>query len=75
MSRDDNDAVIVRSTIDLAHNLGRDVTAEGIENFDTWNLLQMLGCDTAQGYYICRPVPGAELLRWLDACGGRFLPE
>lgn len=75
MSHDDNDAVIVRSTIDLAHNLGRDVTAEGIENLETWNLLQMLGCDMAQGFFICPPLPDTGLLQWLNACGGRFRPQ
>ena len=66
MDQDDNDAVIVRSTIDLAHNLGLRVTAEGVESLEIWNLLEMLGCDTAQGYYISPPLPAAEFERWMD---------
>lgn len=66
MDQDDNDAVIVRSTIDLAHNLGLRVTAEGVETLEIWNLLEMLGCDTAQGYYISPPLPAAEFERWME---------
>jgi diguanylate cyclase (GGDEF)-like protein len=65
MERDDNDAVIVRSTIDLARNLGLRVVAEGVENPAIWHLLAALRCDQAQGYYLTRPVPAAELLAWL----------
>ena len=65
MHNDDNDAVIVRSTIDLAHNLGLKVTAEGVENQDTWEILTMLGCDTSQGYFMSKPQPAENLLRWL----------
>jgi diguanylate cyclase (GGDEF)-like protein len=49
MKEDNNDAVIVRSTIDLAHNMNLRVTAEGVENRETWDLLCALGCDMAQG--------------------------
>ena len=65
MTKDDNDAVIVRSTIDLAHNLGLTVVAEGVEDQDTWNLLEILRCDTIQGYFLSRPLPSAELLAWV----------
>lgn len=65
MCNDDNDAVIVRSTIDLAHNLGLKVTAEGVENRDTWEILTMLGCDTSQGYFMCKPQPVDRLEQWL----------
>lgn len=57
MLESENNAVIVKSTIDLAHNLGLNVIAEGIENTQTWDLLQTLGCDTGQGYHVCRPAP------------------
>jgi EAL domain-containing protein (putative c-di-GMP-specific phosphodiesterase class I) len=66
MTRDENDAMIVRSTIDLGHNLGRKVVAEGVENRETWNRLAALGCDSAQGYYMSRPIPPADLPRWLN---------
>lgn len=65
MHNNDNDAVIVRSTIDLAHNLGLKVVAEGIENKDIYDLLIILGCDIAQGYYISHPLPLNELHQWL----------
>ncbi|MEQ6340773.1 MAG: EAL domain-containing protein [Gammaproteobacteria bacterium] len=71
MAVDDNDAVIVRSTIDLAHNIGLAVVAEGVEDKATYDLLTRLGCDVAQGYYISRPIPAEELERWLvESCWG-----
>lgn len=60
------DAVIVRSTIQLAHNLGLKVVAEGVENRETLRMLITMGCDMAQGYYISHPRPAEELL-----CGFR----
>lgn len=69
MTDDDNDAVIVRSTIDLAHNLGLRVVAEGVENRDTLELLKLLGCDITQGYYLSRPVPAAKVCDWLKQHG------
>ena len=65
MTEDDNDAVIVRSTIDLAHNLGFLVVAEGVETRDALDLLAVLGCDHAQGYHISRPLPADELILWI----------
>jgi len=58
-------AVIVRSTIDLGHNLERTVTAEGVEDEDTLEKLRELGCDRAQGYFMSRPLPASELVKWL----------
>ncbi|HWB72857.1 MAG TPA: EAL domain-containing protein [Egibacteraceae bacterium] len=60
-----SDAVIVRSTIDLARNLGLRVVAEGVEDRATWNRLVTLGCDVAQGYYLSHPVTIARLDDWL----------
>ena len=65
MANSDNDAVIVRSTIDLARNLGLHVVAEGVETEQAWDQLSELGCTLAQGYYLSRPVPAAELTDWL----------
>jgi diguanylate cyclase (GGDEF)-like protein len=62
-----SDAVIVRSTVDLGHNLGLRVVAEGVEDEATWQELATLGCDTVQGYYLARPMPAAELVAWLAA--------
>lgn len=67
MDTDENDAVIVRSTIDLAHNMGRKVVAEGIESQDIYDLLDMLGCDMAQGFHICHPLPAEALQPWLES--------
>lgn len=64
MNTDDNDAMIVRSTIDLAHNLGMQVIAEGIEDKNAIELLTILGCELGQGYYISRPIPDDKLEKW-----------
>lgn len=56
--------IIIKSIIDLAHNLGLQVTAEGVETAAAMDLLVALGCDKAQGYYIAKPMPGAALLDW-----------
>jgi diguanylate cyclase (GGDEF)-like protein len=56
---------IVRSTIDLGHQLGMSVVAEGVEDQETLNRLAEAGCDVAQGFHIARPMPEAALLAWL----------
>ena len=56
---------IVKSVIDLAHDLGLTATAEGVETQAVLDLLRHLGCDQAQGYFIARPMPGDELADWL----------
>jgi diguanylate cyclase (GGDEF)-like protein/PAS domain S-box-containing protein len=61
-----DDAVIVRSIVDLGHNLGLAVVAEGVEDERTLAALAALGCDQAQGYLLSRPVPADQLLTWLD---------
>jgi EAL domain-containing protein (putative c-di-GMP-specific phosphodiesterase class I) len=61
MTSDENDATIVRSTIDLGRNLGLKVVAEGVEDDETWHRLQLLGCDTVQGYHLSRPLPAARI--------------
>jgi EAL domain-containing protein (putative c-di-GMP-specific phosphodiesterase class I) len=67
MATSDADAAIVRTVIDLAHNLGKQVCAEGVEDEATWTRLCEMGCDLAQGYWIARPLPAAELKQWLAA--------
>ncbi len=62
---DEADAAIVRSTVALGHALGLRVVAEGVEDEEAWDLLAEMGCDLAQGYYVCRPLPGPKLRRWL----------
>jgi diguanylate cyclase (GGDEF)-like protein len=66
MEQNENDAVIVRSIIDLAHNLGLKVVAEGVDTKDAWDTLTVLGCDHSQGYYMSKPLPAGELLKWLE---------
>jgi len=65
MSTDKNDEVIVRSTIDLAHNLGLRVVAEGVERQEAWEMLNELDCDMAQGYYISQALAPMEFAAWL----------
>ena len=62
---DENDAIIVKSTIDLAHNLGLQVTAEGVETEEMLKRLSYFNCDIAQGYLIASPMPFAALQKWL----------
>jgi diguanylate cyclase (GGDEF)-like protein len=63
LATDEDDLAIVRSTIRLGHELGLSVTAEGVENAASFSLLRELGCDVAQGYYIGRPKPAAEVVQ------------
>lgn len=67
MLASESDAVIVRATVDLAHNLGLKVTAEGIENPEALEMLKQFGCDIGQGFLFARPMPKAELEAWLSA--------
>jgi hypothetical protein len=66
MVEDENDAVIVRSTIDLARNLGLAVVAEGVESAELMGALAALSCDIAQGFHISRPLPADALSDWLQ---------
>jgi diguanylate cyclase (GGDEF)-like protein len=63
MAVDASDAAIVHSTIDLAHNLGLRVVAEGVESEGAWHRLAKLGCDFAQGYHLSRPLPPDAVTR------------
>jgi diguanylate cyclase (GGDEF)-like protein/PAS domain S-box-containing protein len=62
----EEDEIIVRSTVELAHSLGLEVVAEGVEKRAVMERLAELGCDLAQGFYLGRPVPPEELAIWLD---------
>jgi diguanylate cyclase (GGDEF)-like protein/PAS domain S-box-containing protein len=68
MDSDEDDATIVRSTIELGRSLGLDVVAEGVETQAVWDRLAALGCNYAQGYHLTRPLPADELACW---CGAR----
>jgi EAL domain-containing protein (putative c-di-GMP-specific phosphodiesterase class I) len=62
-----SDMLLVESTIELAHGLGRRVIAEGIEDPETLEMLRSIGCDIAQGYYLARPMRLEALATLLDA--------
>jgi len=65
MIKDEDDAMIVRSTIDLAHNLGLTTVAEGVEDEATLEQLRKLDCDMAQGYLISRPLSADDFFRFM----------
>ena len=67
VARNGSDALIVRSIIDLGHNLGFRVVAEGVEDAAAWDLLSQLGCDAVQGYHISHPLPQVKFADWLRA--------
>ena len=76
MMGDSASVSIVRSIIELGHNMGLKVVAEGVENQEPWDTLVTLGCDLAQGYYLCPPTAAADLTRWFreSAWGPQFTP-
>lgn len=71
LTRDHDDAVIVRSAVDLGHDLGLTVVAEGVEDEETMEALNVLGIDAAQGFHLGRPMPEEDLWRWFwERAGG-----
>lgn len=66
MSSDTEAQVIVKICIMLGKMLGMKLVAEGIETQQTWDMLEALGCDSAQGYFIARPMPADQLLKWVN---------
>ena len=74
MVEDLDDAKIVRSTIDLAHNLGLTVVAEGVESAKVWDMLRELNCDEAQGYHMGRPMPATEIAQWSAGWAAKHRP-
>ncbi len=65
LARDASDAIIVRSTIDLGHNMGLVVVAEGVEDQPTFDQLRALGCDMVQGYLLSAPLAAGEVEDWM----------
>ncbi|MEN8134070.1 MAG: EAL domain-containing protein [Thermodesulfobacteriota bacterium] len=65
--QNEDNAVVVKSTIEMVHNIGRKVVAEGVEDEDTLQFLGELGCDIIQGFHLCRPLPVDEFQQWLTA--------
>jgi diguanylate cyclase len=70
MESDAGNATIVQSTVDLGHNLGLEVVAEGVESAEIYNTLAELGCDYAQGYFLSKPLEPAKTTIWLEVFGG-----
>ncbi len=64
MLTNDSDATIVNATIQLGHNLGLQVVAEGVENHQTFNALKAMGCDLQQGFFISKPLPAEGIVAW-----------
>jgi diguanylate cyclase (GGDEF)-like protein/PAS domain S-box-containing protein len=69
MTDNPDDVSIVRSIVDLGHNLGMKVLAEGVEDASALQILEGLGCDLVQGYHLSRPLPSKEVAPWLEASG------
>jgi len=69
MAEDEQSATLARSIVELGHNLGLSVVAEGVEDADVAALLTDAGCDMAQGYYFSRPISGLDMTRWLRSRG------
>lgn len=67
MPNDARDRSIVESTVSLAHSLGMEVVAEGVETEDIVHILKQANCDTGQGYHWSRPVPPEALADWVNA--------
>ena len=63
-----DDEIIVRSTIELGHNMGLQVVAEGVESLEILEQLDRLGCDIAQGYLLSKPLPASAFSAWLESC-------
>jgi diguanylate cyclase (GGDEF)-like protein len=75
MARDAGDAVIVRSTIELAHNMGLDVVAEGVEDEATFERLRALGCDMVQGFYLSKPLTAVDVPVWMRSSRAKAAAE
>jgi diguanylate cyclase len=70
MHTDAGNATIVQSTVDLGHNLGLEVVAEGVETLESYNELAKLGCDYAQGYFLSKPLSPEKMSVWLEVFSG-----
>lgn len=77
MDKGAKDDVIVRSTIELAHNLGLKAVAEGVESEEVWDRLKAMGCDSAQGYYMSKPLSSEKFIEWMQSSpwGGQLAPD
>jgi len=69
MDKNSKNALIVRSTIELARKLDMKITAEGVENAAVCNILKEYGCNSAQGYFFSKPVNDIEFTSWFSNSG------
>ena len=66
LDKDIDDQKIVRSTIEMAHNLGLTTIAEGVENSPSIEMLKSMNCDAIQGYFLSKPITSEDLISWLE---------
>ena len=66
---------IYNASLSLARQLGMEIVAEGVEDRDDWDYLRQTGCDLAQGYFIAKPMPAADLPAWMEAWQERLRGE
>ena len=69
---DSDDAVIVKSTIDLGHSMGLKVVAEGVDKAESWQFLAQLGCDLAQGYFVSHPLKPQDIPAWVTRLNAKL---
>lgn len=72
MTQGNDDAVIVNTTLNMSHNLGLKVVAEGVESDEILRTLKLMGCDAVQGYYLTRPIKASEFEQWVESSGYRI---
>jgi EAL domain-containing protein (putative c-di-GMP-specific phosphodiesterase class I) len=75
MTTDDSDKVLVHSAVELGHNLGMSVVAEGVEDQETLTALTAMGADVVQGFHLGRPMPALQLATWINGRVGQTTTE
>ena len=75
LGKDPQDEIIVRAAIDLAHQFGLSVTAEGVEDDLSWQMLAVMGADVVQGYHLSRPLTSEAFLTWLAGRDSQLAPQ
>jgi EAL domain-containing protein (putative c-di-GMP-specific phosphodiesterase class I) len=63
---------IIEASYNMAHQLGISTVGEGVEDREDWDFLREIGCDLAQGYFIARPMPGADIPAWIENWKERY---
>jgi EAL domain-containing protein (putative c-di-GMP-specific phosphodiesterase class I) len=74
MTNNERDLIMIQKSIEMAHCLGIQVVAEGVETEEQLDLLKGIGCDMAQGYLFSRPLPANELVSWLKIYRSGLVP-